>query len=228
MDQKLLIIISLASIILFCVGLFFFFSRKKCENREAQKLLNEYLNSSLTSTEIGTFYERYIGHLYEEKGYYVKYHGALNGYDDLGRDLIVEGNGETLIIQAKCWAKNKVIGEKHIFQLYGSMMHYKKTHPKKGNEVKAVFITTANYSDVAERAAKVLGVQILNEELKRNYPLIKCNVNKAGDKFYHLPFDPFYDKINLDSSQGKAYVHTVDEAVARGFRRARGKNDKAA
>jgi hypothetical protein len=206
----------------------FILNRRPSEDQQAQKLLDEYLEGNLSSTEIGTFYERYIGHLYEEKGYYVKYHGAVNGVEDLGRDLIVKSDDEILIIQTKCWAKFKVISEKYIFQLYGSMTHYKKTEKCDDKNVRAIFYTTANFSDVAIEAAKVLGIELVTKELDRTYPLIKCNINQKGEKIYHLPFDPYYDKIRIDSDEGKVFVHTVQEAVARGFRRARNKNDKAA
>jgi hypothetical protein len=210
------------------IVIYFFIKRKPDENKEAQRLLNEYLERDLSTSEIGLFYERYIGHLYEQKGYHVKFHGAVNGFEDLGRDLIVTGENEIFIIQAKCWSKKKLIHEKHIFQLYGSMEHFKRTHNLKGKVVKAVFFASTYYSDAAERVAKDLGVELYNEHLEKKYPLIKCNVNQRGEKIYHLPFDPYYDKIRIDTSDEKVYVYTVEEAVARGFRRARNKHDEAA
>ncbi len=86
---------------------------------EAQRQLDEYHNSNLPPEEVGRLYERYIGYLYEEEGYEVKYNGANNGVQDMGRDLIVSCVDETIIVQTKCWAKFKSIPESHIFQLYG-------------------------------------------------------------------------------------------------------------
>jgi hypothetical protein len=200
---------------------------KYCENSEAQRLLDEY-RANMDNLEIGTFYERYIGHLYEEEGFTVKYNGAVNGFEDLGRDLIIESKKEVLIVQTKCWAKFKNIQEKHIFQLYGSMEHYKRTHPHENRKIKAVFFTTAKYSDVAKDVAKTLDVELNFKDVDKSYPLVKCNVNQNGEKIYHLPIDPYYDKIVINHNLGKCYVHTVSEAVARGFRRARTKNDEAA
>jgi hypothetical protein len=90
------------------IVIYFFIKRKPDENKEAQRLLNEYLERDLSTSEIGLFYERYIGHLYEQKGYHVKFHGAVNGFEDLGRDLIVTGENEIFIIQAKCWSKRNL------------------------------------------------------------------------------------------------------------------------
>lgn len=188
---------------------------------QAQRQLDKYLNGSLSPLEIGTFYERYIGHLYEIEGCYVEYHGALNGFSDLGRDLIVKDGREIYIIQTKCWANYKTINENHIFQLYGSMEHYKRTTNLNGRNVTAIFYTTAKYSNTAKEVAETLGVELEIIELDRSYPLIKCNVSTNGEKIYHLPFDPYYDKVKIKSDNGEFFVHTVKEAVDKGFRRAK-------
>ena len=51
-------------------------------------------------------------------GWLVTYHGALHGFEDLGRDLICIKDKIVEIVQAKCWSKSKVIHEKHLFQLF--------------------------------------------------------------------------------------------------------------
>lgn len=190
------------------------------KDARAQRELNKYLSQPLSTDEIGRFYERYIGHLYETEGYDVIYNGAINGYADLGRDLIVKCIDEVLIIQTKCWSKNKWIQEKHIFQLFGTMTHFKLTSEKNGRPTKAVFYTTAKYGDVARDAARVLGVELRTEELNRSYPMIKCSVSSGGDKFYYLPFDQNYDNIKIDLHRDEYFAKTVKEAVAKGFRRA--------
>ncbi|WP_413289234.1 restriction endonuclease [Bdellovibrio sp. HCB337] len=194
--------------------------RRSNADRKAQRALDEYLRQPLSSEEVGRFYERYIGHLYETDGYDVVYNGAVNGFDDLGRDLIVKCADEVLIVQTKCWAKSKLIQEKHVFQLFGTMTYFKRTLEKNGRHVRAVLFTTARYSDVAKDAAKVLGVELRTEELNRSYPMIKCNVSASGEKTYHLPFDPSYDKIKIDLHRENYFVHSVKEAVEKGFRRA--------
>lgn len=190
------------------------------KDRKAQRALDKYLKQPLSGEEIGRFYERYIGHLYETEGYDVTYNGAINGYGDMGRDLIVRCVNEVLIVQTKCWAKYKVIKEKHVFQLFGTTTHFRWTSEKAGRRIRAVLYTTARYSDGARDAARVLGVELRNEELNRAYPMIKCNVSTNGEKVYHLPFDPHYDKVKIDLHRGEYFVQTVQEAVEKGFRRA--------
>lgn len=194
--------------------------QKRLEDIEAQRLLDEYTNSQLSGVEVGKLYERYIGFLYEQEGYDVQYNGAVNGFKDLGRDLIVKTTDEIHIVQTKCWASRKSITEKHIFQLYGSMTHFKRSTDITGYTVKAVFYTSAKYTNLAREAAKVLGVELIVKSLDNSYPMIKCNISQSGEKIYHLPMDPYYDKIKIRADQGNFYVHTVKEAAVKGFRRA--------
>ena len=46
--------------------------------------------------DMGIEYERYIGYLYELKGYKVIYNGALEGVSDFGRDIIAEDKNKFL------------------------------------------------------------------------------------------------------------------------------------
>lgn len=185
-----------------------------------QKALTDYLSSSLDSTEVGTLYERYLGYLAAQSGYFVNYNGAVNTYRDFGRDLILEKKGETVLVQAKCWAGFKTIHESHIFQLYGSLVHFTKTQKAEtGTVVKAMFCTSAKYSDVAIKAAKVLGIELKEENLSRDFPMVKCIVLDDGTKSYVLPFDNGYDELSIDFSRGEEFVYTVQEALEKGFDR---------
>lgn len=76
--------------ILFVISILAVFIIRRFFNKDAraQRQLNKYLRQSFSKGEIGRIYERYIGYLYETEGYDVTYNGALNGYTDLGRDLM--------------------------------------------------------------------------------------------------------------------------------------------
>lgn len=216
----------IASIVVATLVVGYFIFRKRTKDpytkadRAAQRQLDEYHNSNLPPEEIGRLYERYIGYLYEADGYDVKYNGANNGVQDMGRDLIVTSVDEAIIVQTKCWAKFKMIPENHIFQLYGSMTHSKLTSKFKNRSTKAVFYTTARFSDVAKDVANVLGVELKVEFLNRTYPMIKCCVTENGDMNYYLPFDPYYDQVKIEPQKGDFFTHTVREAVEKGFHRA--------
>jgi hypothetical protein len=64
-------------------------SKKKMSKQELfQKALDRYWQKQKSNWEIGRDYERYVGYLYEVQGYSVYYQGIIEGFEDLGRDLI--------------------------------------------------------------------------------------------------------------------------------------------
>lgn len=212
----------------------------------AQKLLSQAEWSSLSKTEkfqialdrykarrkskweIGREYERFVGYEYEQAGWDVTYLGAVKGLEDMGRDLIVKKGGTVKIVQCKYWAKDKVIHEKHIFQLFGTCVLYSIDHKLindyalfgRSRVVPGVLVTSCSLSETARIAAAFLGVQVVEHKRLEDFPCIKCNIGRYGDKIFHLPFDLSYDKVKIEPDKGEFYCATVREAEAAGFRRA--------
>ena len=200
-----------------------------------QRALDNYKAShNKSKRQIGRDYERYVGWLYESKGYSVEYKGILAGLEDLGRDLICRKDGRTVIIQCKYWSKDKLIHEKHINQLFGTYMHYMIEMHKDGAQnglfdvfdlardsgCSACFWTKTALSDTARAFADALGIEVHEHEEIGDYPMIKCNINRmTGEKIYHLPFDINYDKTIIDPAHGEFYAATVLQAESAGFRR---------
>lgn len=196
----------------------------KLPNAEKYQLaLDRYQNRKKTDWEIGIEYERYIGYLYEQEGYTVKYFGATEGLQDMGRDLIATKRNCALIIQCKRWAESKTIHEKHIFQLYGTTFILQLKDPT--HTYTPVFVTTTTLSDIAQECAERLHVEVRARRPYIDHPLVKCNIGKdeygAPVRIYHLPFDQQYDRIVIEPEKGECYVKTVAEAEALGFRRAK-------
>jgi hypothetical protein len=181
--------------------------------------LERYWTKKKSKWEVGRDYERYVGYLFETKGSTVHYQGIVEGFDDLGRDLIVRNENETQIVQCKNWSQEKTIHEKHVFQLYGTFIAYRIDHP---NEVvSASFVTTTKLSERASMFAQLLGVIVHDGFPLKRYPCIKCHISKRNrEKIYHLPFDQQYDRTIIELSKDEFYVSTVKEAEALGFRRA--------
>ncbi len=200
-----------------------------------QFALDRYWGRNKSQREIGRVYERFVGHLYEQEGWRVAYHGIVKGYEDFGRDLICRRANDIHIVQCKCWAKDKTIHEKHIFQLFGTTVLFAlqcdrdSARPRQKemafldaleSRVTPVFATTTKLSEDATAVAKHLDISIRSEPLRR-YPMIKCNVNPStNEKIYHLPFDQQYDKIIVGDIKGEFYAETIAEAESAGFRRA--------
>ncbi len=185
--------------------------------------------------QIGRDYERYIGYLYETKGWQVDYHGK-KGFEDLGRDLICKKGEQIEIVQCKRWAKDKLIHEKHIYYLFGTTVEYflenfdiksqkiqLSMFPnliQEGNVIPKI-VTTIEVSPKAEQVSNILGVVVEKVQFDPNYPSVKCNVAlKNGEKIFHLPFDQQYDNVLIKDELLECYVKTIAEAEALGFRHA--------
>ncbi len=139
-----------------------------------QLAFDRYLQSRRKSKwVIGRDYEMYTDYLYEKKGYKVSYTGIIEGFDDLGRDVIAKKDDKVLIIQCKRWAQWKEMREKHIFQLFGTTMEYwiqnmtNKNTPKTFEEfskflneekIRPIFFTSTKVSNRAKEIARTLSV----------------------------------------------------------------------
>lgn len=184
-----------------------------------QQALERYLKASKSNWQIGRDYERYIGYLREQAGFSVTYHGIVHGLDDLGRDLIARRGNEVEVIQCKCWSRSKRIHEKHVFQLFGTVIAARIDFPD--CEVRGTFVTTTSLSDRAGMFADQLEVRVEDGVPLSNYPRIKCNVARgSGERIYHLPFDQQYDSVVIEPDRGEFYALTALEAEEKGFRRA--------
>lgn len=189
-----------------------------------QRALDRYLAGKLSPVQIGRLYEQYIGSLYEKDGWDVEYHGILRGFEDLGRDLICSKDDKVHIVQAKCWASARVIHEKHIFQLFGTAKLYLIANERPGlfqKDITAKFVSTTKLSETALKIARHLGVEVEERPLLKTFPMIKCNINpQTQERIYHLPFDQQYNKTKITPRLGEFYALTVEQAEAKGFRRA--------
>jgi len=213
---------------------------KKLPSAERNQMaLDRYLkNRNKSKWAIGRDYEMYTGHLYEQRGYSVEYKGIMDGFEDLGRDIIAKKDGEVCIIQCKYWAHYKEIHEKHIFQLFGTTMEYwiknfvNHQKPKSfeefakllnENKLKPIFFTSTSLSDKAKEMATALSIEVIENEPLGEFPRIKCNINSdefGQTKIYHLPMDQQYDRTIIGNRVGEFYAFTVKEAEEAGFRRA--------
>jgi hypothetical protein len=157
--------------------------------------------------------------LLEKEGFYVNYHGIVEGFADLGRDIIALKGKEVNVIQCKYWSQNKVIHEKHICQFKGTVLKYEIENPDK--KVFGKFFTSTKLSETAQKFAHALGIEPIESFPLKSYPCIKCNISKKnGEKIYHLPFDQQYDKTFIEEEKNECYAETVAEAEKLGYRRA--------
>lgn len=125
----------------------------------------------------------FIGYEYGCNGYNVDHFGSYMGLEDLGRDLIVKKDGLTKIVQCKYWSKHKHIHEKHINQLFGTLVSYCIENNLNHNLVKGLFVTSTSYSKKAKEFASRLGIELIEHKKLEEFPRIKCNIgiNEFGD-----------------------------------------------
>ena len=192
--------------------------KKLSSTKRNQLALDRYCCRAKTKWDIGIEFERYIGYKYECQGYTVKYNGALEGLNDMGVDLIAENGDAIKIIQCKRWIKDITVHEKTIMYLYGSTEIFKKKFPNKKCE--GIIVTTTTLTDFAKKCADILGIVYFENEQVLDYPMVKCNISKNGERIYHLPFDQQYDKVRIAGKDNCLYVKTVAEAEKLGFRHA--------
>jgi|SRR5665213_76538 len=197
-----------------------------------QLALDNYWKKKKSSWVLGRDFERYVGYLYESKGYKVQYHGIEKGLHDLGRDLIARAPHakEVRIIQCKYWKKEKEIHVNHLYQLFGTTIHYQIYRDSTRelslfegkDKIISEFWTSAHLDAEAKAVATYLGITVVEgRPLDRSYPCIKCNYSfSRGEKIYHLPFDQQYDRTKIEDETCECYVATVAEAEAKGYRRA--------
>lgn len=196
---------------------------KLSEVEKDQLALDRYVNSqNKTKWQIGRDYELSVSYECMQRGFAVDTFGSRMGLEDLGRDIIATSPAQTLIIQCKYWSKHKTIHEKHLFQLYGTLVMYRIDHPNMLQSVRGVFVTNTSLSDTAREVAKVLDIVVIENHSMTEFPRIKCNIGKdehGTTRIYHLPMDMQYDAVQI-KDPGEFYAFTVQEALDAGFRRA--------
>lgn len=200
--------------------------RQLSVTKRNQLALDRYNARKKSNWVIGTEYEMYCEHLLRKEGFVTIDYGVRERLNDLGRDIIAKKDNKTYIIQCKRWADGKEVHENVVCQLYGTTMEYNirvnRDNPTPtlfDEEVMPMLMTTASLSETANTFAQKLGVIVMRAKMG-NYPQIKCNIGKGGEKIYHLPFDQQYYSTRVVESAGDMYAYTVEEAEKNGFRRA--------
>jgi hypothetical protein len=194
-----------------------------------QRALDRYKNRPRSDWQVGRDFERLVGYQLETQGYKVVYQGAIKGFDDFGRDLIAtDWTHKTLLVQCKRWSTRKVIPKAVIFQLFGSAVSYyvERTGSAPADlrllfrDIEPWLYSTTAVAPRIRAIALVMGVQIKDDIVVEDWPMVKCNIGANGERIYHLPMDQQYDRVMI-AKKGECYAHTVTEAESKGFRRAK-------
>ena len=72
------------------------------------------------------------------------------------------------------------------------------------------------YADLRGQNADSRGTSTVS-----NGCVIKGNIGASGDKIYHLPGCPYYDKTKIDEARGERWFCAEEEAIKAGWRKAK-------
>ena len=122
---------------------------------------NKYLSESIETKAVhsmgelsksGVEFENLVARLYSAMGYASK---RVGGSGDQGADVIANKNGESILIQAKCY--QNTVDNKAVQQAVAGRVHYGCT--------RAVVITTSYFTQGAIALAKSNSVELIDGEL---------------------------------------------------------------
>ena len=72
--------------------------------------------------------------------------------------------------------------------------------------ISGTFTTTTTLSERAHQFADHLEIRVEEAVPLADYPRIKCNVSRTGQRIYHLPFDQQYDTTIIEPKKGELWV----------------------
>ena len=170
--------------------------------------------------DYGAQYERFVGHLFEVKGFHVKYNGLREGMNDGGIDLIARAPRKIRLIQCKRW--NRPVDSDTISRLHGGVERFawneRKDKPAKSRtHILGVLATSGDVEPEAQALAEHLGMFVMKNLAYQTYPAIKAQEIVDGMGRFLLPFNSGYDRMDFDLSRGGRFFNTVREALANGF-----------
>ncbi len=176
--------------------------------------------TEIAKADYGRQYERYVGYLFEEKGFAVKYNGIRNGREDGGIDLVARAPLKIRLIQCKRW--HVPVNVDVISRLHGAVERFiyeerKGKSPNMRTSIRGVIATTGAIDDAAHEMARHFGIYVMSGLQFERYPAIKAQrITSDGGRFL-LPFTPGYDKMRLDLKSGDCFFSAVRTALFNGF-----------
>ena len=170
--------------------------------------------------DYGAQYERFVGHLFEEKGFHVRYNGLREGMNDGGIDLIARAPRKIRLIQCKRW--NRPVDCDTISRLQGGVERFiwkeRKDKPEKSRtHILGVLATSGDVEPEAQSLAEHLGIFVMKNLAYETYPAVKAQEIADGMGRFLLPFNSGYDRMNFCLGRGGRFFGSVREVLAKGF-----------
>lgn len=130
------------------------------ERRKFERMLEAGDRSAVAMKRVGDAFERYVGRMFEDRGYMVRYHGL--GMLDGGIDLVCRSKSETLLVQCKYFTANRRVDLETVRALLFAVDRYRTHNTNSGGApVRPVIATTSTLTYSARREARVRHVKVL-------------------------------------------------------------------
>ena len=177
-------------------------------------------DTATAKVDYGFQYERFVGHLFEEHGFAVRYHGIRHGVEDGGIDLIARAPRKIRLIQCKRW--RQPVSADVISRLQGAVERF-RWEERQGKpavsrtSICGVLATSGPVEASALALARHLGLYVMASLPYRPYPAIKAQriIPDAGR--FLLPGTAAYDRMVITPAHGDRFFATVREALANAF-----------
>ena len=170
--------------------------------------------------DYGRQYERYVGYLFEEKGFAVNYNGLSKGLEDGGIDLVARAPRKIRLVQCKRW--RMPVNVDVVSRLQGAVGRfiYEERRGKPAatrTSIRGVIATTGGIEAEALELAAHFGIYVMPRLKYAMYPAIKAQrITSDGGRFL-LPFTQGYDRMRLNQRAGDCFFASIREALANGF-----------
>lgn len=170
--------------------------------------------------DYGRQYERYVGYLFERRGYSVNYQGIRKGVEDGGIDLVARAPRKIRLVQCKRW--RMPINADVVSRLQGAVARFvyeeRRGKPETSRtSIRGVLATTGEIDGEAAGLAAHLGIYVMPRLLFESYPAIKAQRFPDGGGRFLLPLTPGYDRMRMDLKSGDCFFASPREALRNGF-----------
>ena len=189
-----------------------------------QKDLEDYISRPKTECENKRDYILYISSLFRNRRYQIRYNNYKNVEVNYDKDFVALKDKEVLLIHCQYCKDSKQHLVDEIKRLGKEIEKYCKENNLNKNQVKGMFYTNIQFTEIATKLAKSLEIVLIPDQPLEEFPRIKCSMGKdeQGEvvKVYHLPIDQQYDVVRIEK-WGECFATTIAEAESKGFRRAK-------
>lgn len=154
-----------------CVGGVILFIPKLIQQLKTQKYRKDYENSTLYQIDKmdGIGFERYLKWLFEKRGYTAK---TTSTTGDFGADLLLEKNGQNIVVQAKRYGSN--VGIQAIQEVF-TAQHYFDCD-------EAWVVTNSRFTKSAQMVAGKVNVRLIGRDELESF-LNRKNENETVETY---------------------------------------------